>query len=263
MPAFRMSQYRIRPMARFMPTKQTFTDSLDCIFRYSTQLGIASSAGAAGQYQWRLNSLYDPFYTAVGNQPRYYDTLCTSSGPYSKYRVNRAQMRATFYNTNSSAASFGYVYGRISDSATLISPTVDVSYYSEGPDITSAMISMNGNDNCCAVFDIDVNIAKMFGARRAYELDELLADYNANPQDVVYVELGYRPADLTTTTTIQCTIEIVFHCTLTGLSIPSLSLSSPPKSLPLVAAAPAPSSVTSEEDELVRQLIKLRAARRD
>lgn len=212
-------------MARLMPQLQTFKDSMDCSFRYSLHQQLTSTAGAAGQASYRMNSLFDPYVTGVGGQPRYFDQLTGASGPYLNYRVLKATARVTFYNMNSSNTTFGYVYARVSDNSTLLSAAIDPSYYTEGPDISSALISTSGNDNSCVVLDVTVDPAKFFGGNSPYDLDELLAAYNANPQDTVFLEIGYRPADLTTSTSVQALVEMVFHTQLTGLGNPGLSLS--------------------------------------
>jgi hypothetical protein len=49
---------------------------------------VAMPTGAAWSDQtFAINSCFDPNYTGVGHQPRFYDQLCTAGGPYTNYRV--------------------------------------------------------------------------------------------------------------------------------------------------------------------------------
>lgn len=253
-----MSQYRIRPMARLMPSVQTFKDSMNCMFRYSLHQQLTSTAGAAGQASYRMNSLFDPYVTGVGGQPRYFDQLTGASGPYLNYRVTKATARITFYNMNSSNTTFGYVYARVSDNSALLSAAIDPSYYTEGPDISSALISTSGNDNSCVILDVIVDPAKFFGGSSPYDLDELLAAYNANPQDTVFLEIGYRPADLTTSTSVQALVEMVFHTQLTGLGNPGLSLNILPAQTVEKQTATVTPTIPSEIQDLEKRLAQLR-----
>jgi hypothetical protein len=79
--------------------------------RYVETRYMAESAATAGIVQVvTLNGLYDPDYTGAGSQPMYFDQLCTSSGPYTKYRVLSVRFKLTFssYCTTNSIA-FAYL----------------------------------------------------------------------------------------------------------------------------------------------------------
>jgi hypothetical protein len=242
-----------------MPSIQTFADSANFRFRYMAYKDLAITSGAAGQTMFRLNSLFDPDYSGVGAQPRYYDALCAAAGPYSKYRVLRSHVRVQFINVNSSNTTVGYCYMRISDTTTLLSPTVDPAIYSEGADIQMGLIAINSNPNSFLTLEATVDPAKYFGSPSAYELDEFLADYNANPTDVVYMELGYRPYDLAATTTMRVVVEIIFDAELTGLTIASQSTlvqahPTPPVSMP---TSPVSAQLTALEHQVA--LLRLEA----
>lgn len=59
---------------------QPFPNRYICKMKYATTV----STDATGQYQFRLNSLFDPDLTGVGHQPYGFDT---ASGMYNRYRV--------------------------------------------------------------------------------------------------------------------------------------------------------------------------------
>jgi hypothetical protein len=247
MEGFRVNTTTTRPTDRLAPNLQTYPDTLNVPFRYADDIILTCTSGAAGQAQFRLNSLFDPDLTGIGNQPRYFDTMCgASSGnaPYSSYRVSRARVRVLIYCMNSSVTGFGHIYARVSKSSSLLSPTIDVSYYSEGPDIASTLVTNDQSSNNMAVFEFNVNIAKIFGSRNANAMDDLRAEYNANPVDVVFLEIGARPFDITTSTTYRGVVEIIYQTQLSGLNIPTLSLYDP---ISPVTVSSASSHNTNEE----------------
>jgi hypothetical protein len=56
-----------------------------------------------GNYQtfiYQMNSLFDPQFSSGGHQPRWFDQLCASGGPYLNYRVLGAKWRCTFSTQN-------------------------------------------------------------------------------------------------------------------------------------------------------------------
>jgi hypothetical protein len=257
-PAFTFTSSASRLAGRLMPNCQTFPDNINMKFRYMWYGTLSSTSGAAAQQQFRLNSLYDPDLTGVGGQPRYYDQLLSSSGPYSKYRVVKTHFRVSFMNTNTSNTTIGWGYLRLSDSSAALSPTIDPINYAEAPDMTYGLIQVNSNPTAFLTLSTVVDHAKFYGGRNAYEMDELLADYNANPTDIVYAELGYRPYDLSTSASIKAVVEMVYEVQLTGLINPSASL---------VLTTPAPSvspgaSEVSELERLKAEVKRLTEARK-
>jgi hypothetical protein len=230
----------LRPTDKLLPNLQTYPDALNVPFRYMDDIILTCTSGAAGQAQFRLSSLYDPDLTGLGNQPRYYDTMLgasSGSAPYSSYRVSKARVRVLIYCMNSSTTAFGHIYARVSRDSTLLSPTIDPSYYSEGPDLASTLVTNDQSSNNMAVFEFNINIAKFFGARSTNQMDNLRALYNANPVDNVFLEVGARPFDLTTSTTYRGTVEIVYQAQLSGLNVPALSLYTPSSPVTVTSSA--------------------------
>jgi hypothetical protein len=63
------------------------------VLRYVDAVTLTSTSGGQAYYQFRANSLFDPDLSGSGHQPRGYDQLCSSSGPYQTYRVHGCTAR--------------------------------------------------------------------------------------------------------------------------------------------------------------------------
>lgn len=74
-----------------------FPNSYTCNLSYRGSLSMTTVSTFDNQF--RLNSVFDPEYTAAGGQPRYFDQL---AGLYGKYRVNCCSMLVTMTNLGAS-----------------------------------------------------------------------------------------------------------------------------------------------------------------
>lgn len=88
----------VRSTGLVFPTKWRRT------LRYVDDYTLTSTTGSLASQQWIVNSLYDPDYTGVGHQPRFFDQLCASAGPYQKYRVLGGRVTIQFRGDNGTAA---------------------------------------------------------------------------------------------------------------------------------------------------------------
>lgn len=59
---------------------------------YVDQGSLTSTSGSCQTLQWVVNNLYDPYYTGVGHQPRFFDQLAAL---YERYRVFGALVEVT------------------------------------------------------------------------------------------------------------------------------------------------------------------------
>jgi hypothetical protein len=60
--------------------------------RYVDMYLLSSSSGSVVTQVTRVNSLFDPDLTGTGHQPRGFDQLCSSTGPYATYRVHNVRI---------------------------------------------------------------------------------------------------------------------------------------------------------------------------
>lgn len=74
-----------------------FPKSRKVKLRYSEYGNLTTSTTAIGKYYFRINSLYDPNATGSGDQPRYFDQMCTSE-LYNSFHVDAVKYKVTFVN---------------------------------------------------------------------------------------------------------------------------------------------------------------------
>lgn len=83
-----------------------FAKSMLVRLRYCDMLNKAVSISTTpfdnSAYHIFQTSLYDPDLTGSGHQPLYFDQLCSSSGPYTRYRVYGIGYHIWAMNTNTS-----------------------------------------------------------------------------------------------------------------------------------------------------------------
>lgn len=63
-----------------------FPERYKTVLKYYDEFKMVT-ASSAGTWVFRANSLFDPDYTGAGHQPRGFDQLCSSNGPYNRYLV--------------------------------------------------------------------------------------------------------------------------------------------------------------------------------
>jgi hypothetical protein len=72
-----------------------------------------SASGVATTQSFRLNAMHDIDLTGTGHQPRGYDQLVSTSGPYTKYRVMRAtgRLRGILRASNTASIDSALIVG--------------------------------------------------------------------------------------------------------------------------------------------------------
>lgn len=96
-----------RPMRRKVKRKKKspfinnffngFPTKLRAQLKYTEHFNLNSAGAAIDNFEFRLNSMFDPNLTGVGSQPRYYDQLATAD-LYDVWLVNNCKYTVTFVN---------------------------------------------------------------------------------------------------------------------------------------------------------------------
>lgn len=166
---------RTKPRARIWPyaTKKNYMQLWDPFpakqmarLRYSTDISITPTTGAAGFYVFRANSIFDPDQSGVGHQPYGHDTYSTI---YSKYQVKKATITVTpTSNTNC-------IYGV--NLANAAGATGDFDLVKEKKGARFSVYNSNGPSNSVVNWYDDKLFPNQAGAD---------ADFGSNPDDQMY-----------------------------------------------------------------------------
>lgn len=211
------------PLKKFTTLKYTWTG----IGTQEFTTGSGSTVNANRSF--RLNSCYDPYYSAGGTQPRYFDTLCgldNGIAPYSQYRVHAAKIKVTFNNGNSAGNSNGYVGLRVRDSA--ISPlgtsnTLDtVAEWKEIPFMKSVDIGSSGGSSQRRQLRYFVKIGKYYGLKNIQDDPEFSATYGADPNKVLLADIYYTvPVPVVGTNyALNTVVEIKYYVEFFNRNLP-------------------------------------------
>jgi hypothetical protein len=71
-------------------------------FKYSQHQNVTCTTGIVNDYQFRLNSIFDPDLSGTGHQPYGYDTFATL---YNRYRVFKCDYDITIVNQSTGPAT--------------------------------------------------------------------------------------------------------------------------------------------------------------
>ncbi len=205
-----------------MPFAATFLVRL----RYAEVVSIstAGSSPTATAYTFRLNSLYDPNYTATGHQPYQYDQL---TGIYNNYLVSRADFKVRFRDISRSSSGIWVGASVFTDTNVADSASGAVlSTIREKAVTRCAPFATQDNKENWNSFTGFVDIARAFGISSVQyngDLSEFAGVYNGNPTRTMYLELFIVDPNSGSSQTTDVDIEIIFHAKMWGYKGPAQS----------------------------------------
>lgn len=169
--------------------------------------------GAAGFYQYRLNSIFDPNLTGVGRQPSTHDQMAVL---FETYTVTQCDFKITFVNNlDNNSLVVGYY---IADRSTT---NTDVTVICEQGLTDWKIINRNTSGNTVAHFQGSVDIPKLMGFNKEQYISSSNYQtlFGANPADVAYVTLFAADSINGGSVTIPFFVELVYHVRLQGTQL--------------------------------------------
>jgi hypothetical protein len=177
-------------------------DSVTCELHYEDYFGASISSSDRATYVYRGNSLYDPDFTSVGHQPRYFDTY---SSLYTKYKVLGSTMHIDVMS----------LYPTASTVATLV-PLTDIilpTTFYQVAELPRAKVSqlIPVSARWSNTITSSVSTSQILGITRGQLNDE---DYSGtastNPNSVWYWNIGvFLPS--VTTTIYNIRVKIIYQ----------------------------------------------------
>jgi hypothetical protein len=145
-------------------------------FRYcDAYVSTISNVGTATTQTFRLNAMHDIDLTGTGHQPRGYDQLVSTSGPYSKYRVMKARGRILAHhraaNTANIDAAVVVAYPSISSSV-VSAPSGGIGSILGNLELPGAFCAFSQQAGPPGSAEFDFNIWDLFGKQKSQYLDD-------------------------------------------------------------------------------------------
>lgn len=162
---------------------------------------ITLAALPSFDYQFRLNSLFDPNLTGTGHQPKGFDQLAAF---YSRYRVYHCRYRLTFAQTSNAIP----IYCGVAPTNTLTGFT-DITDHAETP-FSQYIVAVNSNPLPTGSFRGKVDLAKLNGKTRvAYEADDTTqALTTANPSEQLNLHVMAQTLDNSTNVSMYFLVQL-------------------------------------------------------
>jgi hypothetical protein len=156
------------------------------VLRYVDAVTLTSTSGGQAYYQFRANSLFDPDLSGTGHQPRGFDQLCSSTGPYLTYRVHGCTARLVF---PPSGANVWNIAAGFTDTSTVSAGAsgqgIGLSY-AEQPGWIGSMLPADSGQSHEMILKATMSQIHNVPPVAIATDDQYAAAYNANPVDTAY-----------------------------------------------------------------------------
>lgn len=178
------------------------------------QLTTSAISDTSAEWDFRLNSIFDPDFTGGGHQPKYHDTFQTL---YRRYVVHNVDIELEFYDTSADGLLVGAAFGHPSVTGLTVGDLAERSL------MQLATMSNSGEQRVVMRYRIAVN--ELFGLSRAQYLgstDTYGATFGSNPTENTYLRVVYtHPAS--TNVTVKCLVRLCYDVQVSELKDPGQS----------------------------------------
>lgn len=178
-------------------------------FKYCEDVFVSSLTATpnhGNQYQFALNSLFDPNITGTGHQPYNYDQI---ANVYRKYRVYECDIQLVFYFPNSTTMSVAVQCVNSQDNNTLTATTPAEA--AERTGCKWAIVTPGGNNTI--TYQDTVKIWDLEGMSYNEWLadDAFAANYNGNPAAIPKINFAAADSNApVSASTITCRVQLVY-----------------------------------------------------
>lgn len=199
---------RMTPFPPHYNAKLTYTEDITISSsNLSNVLGVT--------YYMGLNTLFDPYLAAGGHQPYGFDQLCSSNGPYYRYKVNGCLLKVTYSKPSATDLKVcGAIHGPTGYANSNTISGLTEANIKEKQNTWIGNLSTSGRRTVSFKQFVPMNI--MFewdkGAYRS-DMSSTTGNYAGNPGSIVAFETGCLDTSAGTTSTCLTTITLVYYCT--------------------------------------------------
>ncbi len=186
-------------------TSLVYTDTLTL-----TTPGSSSAFGT--EFTYRLNSLFDPYFSLGGHQPYGYDQIMAF---YNRYMVNSVDIELSFYDPSVDGLFAGAFLKNFYDSWTLQGKTIAEA--TEWP--TSFVRPLSNTGSQVVTFRKHVDLAAMMGLTKSqYEGGwfALSGLSNTDPAQCPYLSIAVCDSRSQAASTLMCRVSLKYNSTFWG-----------------------------------------------
>jgi hypothetical protein len=175
-----------RPQPSWLRTVSGFPQRLNFMLKYAFYKTLNPSTTGVSYNSFKLNSVYDPDQTGIGNQPRFYDQIFSAT-LYRKYIVTGCAYEVEFVNQASTNALIGVIVG--DTGLTVPSTDSDLWYSKELPRHKIMMLPPAGQSNYKKTIKGYTSISSILANKKSsyMEDDTYQGSYNSDPNTVAYL----------------------------------------------------------------------------
>lgn len=198
---------------RFVRYGAPFPGTRRVLLKYAYFGNLTSTAGATDSNLFRVNSIYDPDQSGLGNQPRYYDQLLGAT-LYRKYRVDKLGYRVTFVNKQDNDVLVGVRFRPTTGFATTCT---DMWYEKElGLSRVHTLMS-NTLDGCRRTISGTITLPRVMAvsAKKYKSENEYSGAWGGNPTNIGYMAVQACDDPMTEgIANVDIYVTLWFYCTL-------------------------------------------------
>lgn len=199
-----------------------FPQRLNTTLEYVDNLTLStpgSSPNFGTEIAYRLNSLFDPYFSVGGHQPYGFDQIAAM---YNRYMVNSVDVELTFTDPSTDGLYVGVMMKNFYDPTTLQGTGIGAA--SEKPTIWTRPLNNTGSQ--VVTFKKHIDLAEMMGlTRQQYEGGwfALSGLVSTDPAQTPYMATAIADSRSGSSQTVICSVKLLFHSTFWGRKLPASS----------------------------------------
>jgi len=198
----------------FMPTP--WPSSYKCVLRFQQSTPVS---GATPQtLRFRANDCYDPYYETGGAQPRGFDQLCSSNGPYQRFLVHKTVFQFTFWNSTTNVPVQWMVMGTNSTTAVGAWNTAQEQTQVQSREYICGALNVGENPITASKFTVTPR--KLIGVPKAeYGVVDYGGTYTASPNQNAICQVIMNCMDNTTAVTGNLKVVMEIYVEFSDLEL--------------------------------------------
>lgn len=174
---------------------------------YAQEIQLNPGAGTIASQVFSASSLYDPDNTGIGHQPYGFDQICSTSGLYDQFIVERAHIEVTTSSAQTSSAGFCALQLVDTNSVTVTEPAQIAEQPLTKFKVIPALSAVNP-----IVLSMSYDAAQFYGVSKSALLarTDLMGSFAGNPTENAFFQLHFTGLNSIDMNTQSFIVRIVY-----------------------------------------------------